>query len=929
MRIVIFSFFCLSFLFAKAQESQNNFYEKSNFGISFLKSEIVSQTENEIKIRFRIKNNDSIKSGIKYGLDLLNEKGLVEDKKICDESLVLLSGEEIEKEISYFIPEYLNGNYLIIIFSNDENGSHLGFGNIGSVFLSGNSKFLEIDEKSCFLNVEGEDSAKKYKLEQGVDVRSNEKLLINCNVTNHFNSDVSFSPVFKTYKRSVYGENVSEKQEFLEQSFHLKSGEIKQVSFVVPKVNVPQSYDAVLSFTDGQKKISNEVISHYVISGQSSNILDLSIDKDFYNKGEKAEISFFITGSADSFPDSRLGGNKLENATTEILILNSKNKNCVEPIKNNLKTGNNEFSVEVVEICSNPKVKVIAKDINGNVLNESEMNIESKSILKEGNKAKIITFKDFKKYLLFLTILLPVILAIFILCKKIKKNKIPPTFGLFIFLGVTFLFFSLGSKSVQAFGTPTLISPLDNAELTGVTTFSWTRPLGFTPSGDTMWYELIFEENGSQIWNSGKIYDESVTFNIDPAFQDTGIYTWKIIAKSGYNETYETSQYCSVPSWDGGCNVSSTCTNCGYYCNEYSCYNACPVSMAGDYGYYTSYQPCTPSFDTRIIITEIQTSSSRTFTKYGARSCSGATSLVCCADGDCENGDAYYWHIVPNLLGQFIYESPGSFLAYTSVTYIGCRNGGGWIGAFYKLETAEGKPIPGFESSYNYQGIWGYQTINLPSGIPTGNYKIIFKLHGHYDLNSYRYYCRDFQIISSGPTITIDPVSPIFEGESTTLIGRMTASAGKTVSSASWSCSNGGTISNVNNTGIGTANATSTATYTAPSFDGSPTKTDTCTLSATDNTGATGSGTVSITVNCEKKCSEGCGGGSDTCGGLCSLVSPIDGDCGEAVGECDFGNPIDVKICGKEMCWQCEGVCGGDTVSCSAKRDMNWKEVTP
>jgi len=545
----------------------------------------------------------------------------------------------------------------------------------------------------------------------------------------------------------------------------------------------------------------------------------------------------------------------------------------------------------------------------------------------------MITLEGFKKYLLFLTILLPVALAIFIIFKKIKKNKIPPALGLFIFLGATLLVFSLGPKSTQAFGVPTLTSPSDNTELTGVTTFSWTRPSDFVPSGDTMWYELIFEENGSLIWNSGKIYSESATFNIDPAFQDTGIYTWKVVAKSGYDERYETSQYCSEPT-EWGCNAYSTCTGCGEYCpgGESGCYVACPIETSDDYGsVYNRYVSCTPSFETRIVITETQTSSSRTFIKYGARSCSGATSLLACADSDCENGDAYYWYIVANPSGQYIYESPGSFLAYASVTYIGCRNGGGWIGSFYKLETAEGKPIPGFESSYTYQGISGSQTINLPSGIPTGNYKIIFKLHGHYDLNSYRYYCKDFQIIQGGPNVTIDNVDPVDEGtvNSDFLKGTIVASSGKTVSSASWSCNNGGTVSDVTNTGIGTTNVTSVATYKAPSFDGSPTKEDTCTLSATDNTGSVGTGSVTVTVRCEEKCSEPCGGGSNTCGGTCPPIPPFDGQCDVTPGLCLYGTSTDPEICGSNMCWECSGVCGGADVSCSAKRDMNWKEIAP
>jgi hypothetical protein len=499
---------------------------------------------------------------------------------------------------------------------------------------------------------------------------------------------------------------------------------------------------------------------------------------------------------------------------------------------------------------------------------------------------------------------------------------------MFIIFGLVFLFGILGTNKTQAFSAPNLNSPTSNAELTGTATFSWSRPGGFTPNndeGDMKWYELAFEENGAVIWTSEKLYSESTSVNLNSTLPSGGNYSWKVTAKKGY-----ISRICKYQASDWGMTWD-------VFCPAENIVRGCNDGWGGWYnGYCCSfYQPGAWSLTEKIcdysesfIITETKASSSRDFVKYGTTISTDATSLTNCVGG-CDNGDDYYWWIVSNPSGGYIFESPGSFQIYASVAYIGCRNGGGWIGAYYRLETSDGRPIPGFDSSfYSFRSIDRYGTVNIPAGVPSGTYKVAFKMHGHYDGVGYRYFYKDFTIISGSPTITVDNVSPISEGGSTTIRGTAVASTGKTISSASWSCNNGGIISNVANTGLGTANAISTATYTAPSFDGSPTKTDICTLSAVDNFNNTGTGSAAITVNCSSQCS-GCGGGSDTCGGICSLIPPIINDCGDDAGSCSSGS-ASTYICGSKICWECEDICGsGGSTSCSVDRDMNWKEVAP
>lgn len=793
--IIVFSILFLSFYFVKAQENSQ--------GITFSDSSATQQPHNEIQIKFRIKNNGNIKTGIKYGVELLNEKNVVIDKKTYDESATLLSEKEIEKEILYVAPEYLNGKYSVILSVSNENGSYLGLTFIGSVSLLGNNQFIEIENESCYLAVEKENPEKKYTLDQGVDVMSSENLLINCNATNHFDENITFSPVFKTYKRSIYGENISEKQEDLKQSFSLLPKEKKSLSFTVQKVFIPQSYDTVLSFSNGEKLISNEIIFHYVMSGRSANILDLSIDKDFYKSGENANVSFFLTGSADSFPDSRLGGGRLENVAVELSMLNSENKKCIEPIKNEFKGGKNDLLVGIIENCQNPLVEVKVKDSDGNILGESKINVESKSVSKNKNT---MFFENNKKIGLALAVLLPIIVLVFFGIKKLRKKTIPPIIALFISLGAAILFGFLKTDNAQAYGAPNLISPSNKVYLQGEEEFKWSRPSGFTPSENNSWYRLIIEKNGAIFANVMPIYSESFKYDLS-SFRENGEYSWSVLAEQGYFVSencvtswydyygnYETKNCSELPSGT----IRHNCSGSDEYGNNYYYFpDCCNYELQFNYDFGTVYKKiesnCFIYSPAQLITTSTKTSSSRNFYRYSTQPVSGPISFVACADGDCENGDSYYASVPKNVVSP-----PDDLIIYAYVGYIGCHNGGGWNGAFYQLETSDGKPIPGLESYYKYQSFWNYQTINIPPSVSPGTYNVAFKLHGHYDLNSYRYYYMQFTVLDTAKPPIVEAGGPyeIEPGGSVQLTGSaISGKADDKLLSTEWSCDRGMTFS--------------------------------------------------------------------------------------------------------------------------------------
>lgn len=67
------------------------------------------------------------------------------------------------------------------------------------------------------------------------------------------------------------------------------------ISFILPKALEPQAYDVKVALKSSENT-SNPIIIHYVLQGISATIQNLSLDKDFYNKGDTATLSFFWSG---------------------------------------------------------------------------------------------------------------------------------------------------------------------------------------------------------------------------------------------------------------------------------------------------------------------------------------------------------------------------------------------------------------------------------------------------------------------------------------------------------------------------------------------------------------------------------------------------------------------------------------------------------
>jgi hypothetical protein len=382
---------------------------------SIREAQITSQNINEISISFSIENGESVQSGIKYGVSLVKEtdKGqFTVDEYVSSEVISLSENSLIKKDIKYIAPKNINGEYTILVTLKNESGLTLGLGIAGKITLESSIKGIQILPETCNVTIAGEKDGKKYTLNQGVDISKEESLHLNCKVKNTSELSIEAIPSFVTHYRNIYGEIFSDDGGDTN-PIKFNPLEEREISFVLPKATEPQAYDVVTVLKD-KENISNAIVIHYVLQGISATIQNLSLDKDYYNKGEEAKLSFFWTPAADGFPGSR-GGNLTISAglTLSATIENRRGANCSDPINQDLDKAKPlvEIPVSITSDCIDPELLLSIKDVNGQVLDEKTFKVETTTKPQEPlNKMTLI-------------IIISILILIVVVGLYLKKNK--------------------------------------------------------------------------------------------------------------------------------------------------------------------------------------------------------------------------------------------------------------------------------------------------------------------------------------------------------------------------------------------------------------------------------------------------------------------------------------------------------------------------
>lgn len=368
----IFMACAMALVVAAGASAQEN--KKSNVltvaTVNIYNATLLSQSPSgEFTISFDLNNREGIQSNVRYSVNLTQQAGgksIVLDKKIYDENIILQQDETIQKKILYTPPRFLNGTYSLTVEARNSEGLVLGIADVGDVTLSGSGQSVVIYQNSCYLSVEGDEKNTKYELEQGLNIKPGYDIALNCEIENKVGRDVSIKPSITTYYRSAFGKVLSQQAN---EPIALKNGARTLISFSIPKQADPQSYEVVVYFLDEDSNpISEKITADYTIAGEGATIQNVKFDKNSYQKGETAKVSFFYLDLANNFSD-KSDTQQQSDLNVEIDIKNQNSEQCAPLFKKKLTVeAFSIFDIAMTQNCTNPIANVVIKDDEGKVL---------------------------------------------------------------------------------------------------------------------------------------------------------------------------------------------------------------------------------------------------------------------------------------------------------------------------------------------------------------------------------------------------------------------------------------------------------------------------------------------------------------------------------------------------------------------------------
>lgn len=329
--------------------------------------------ENNYSVSFQIFNREGIQSNIRYGLQLVDAStSVVVDTQLSNESLTLGPGGSKNIEVKYTLPKFLiSGNYKLAIVVKNQNGLPLAYMPAGfpEKIITIKNNYISPNIDSCSLSIKGDASSTNYKAEQGITVLPDQTLVANCVISNNGNNNLSNLKIdLITHKRDQFGDIVS--KNVIEQDISLKAKSTQNISFEIPAITIPQSYDVdTFLVNSSMAKVSPSTNIHYVVNGSSATIQNTILDKTDYKKGDTANVQIFwtVSGSAKNVLKVTISdnaGNVCGNATK------SSSSSLISLSKESLK-------VSIEKECAGAVATVSISDDKGNVLDSTKINLNN------------------------------------------------------------------------------------------------------------------------------------------------------------------------------------------------------------------------------------------------------------------------------------------------------------------------------------------------------------------------------------------------------------------------------------------------------------------------------------------------------------------------------------------------------------------------
>lgn len=338
--------------------------------VSIADARIVSQEDNKLTLAFTLSNRERLQTGVRYGVMLVDESGATQvlvDEVVYDESLTLAEHSTLNKEIVYTAPTVLSGTYSVLITSKNASGFPFGISLAGTVTLTANESGIQIIPETCFVE-NGTDGIGQSIL-TGIVLAVGGNLRLSCAVVNMTTAAATVVPVFETRLNSAYGALAPEEGGDMTPIL-LLAGEKKTVFFTVPHATKPQTYSTTTRL-EGAGMQSNAITLVYTIPGITTALANVSLDKDYYSKGETAVLSLVWAGTLSAM-------------SVDTTLKSQSGRHCAKPLSTKvlLKAGSpfSEISIPITANCYNPHLTVTVKGAEGVVFDEQEYVYETTSV---------------------------------------------------------------------------------------------------------------------------------------------------------------------------------------------------------------------------------------------------------------------------------------------------------------------------------------------------------------------------------------------------------------------------------------------------------------------------------------------------------------------------------------------------------------------
>ena len=460
---------------------KNKNYSEIIADVSIRNAEASELKKNHIKIVFDLENSMETQAGLIYGLELIKKypdkrEVLMDIKTFPKDLLTVEEDGTLHREINYLAPDYLSGDFVLWLKVKNESGLVLALQSF-NVNFAGTGRYLE-QSSHCYLSIEGEKD-QKYNLRQGVDLKKEEKLFLNCQTKNLTGEDILVTPKFEFYRRDLYGLKIDKNVSEMGSEVAFATGEDKLVQLAIPLPADPQAYDVKVVFQKEKMVISNPIVAHFVVAGKSASISQLTLNKDKYQAGETAKLGIIWSGPADTFRNSRTGGSGLIDPIFEIEIKNQDGKTFCVPTQTKK---SNEFEknikIELNQDCIYPIVTVRILD-EGQLLYEKMINTLPEKEIKKNNTLPVTSKSNFNLLIviLFSVCILIIFFSFGMLYWKNKKNGGDKSgrkklIILFFFFPIYFLANQAQAETATLYDTPYL-QTAHWKKLTGANWVEW------------------------------------------------------------------------------------------------------------------------------------------------------------------------------------------------------------------------------------------------------------------------------------------------------------------------------------------------------------------------------------------------------------------------------------------------------------------------